>query len=70
MTDRALVSSGKPQRYGSQTFFKDGELVLRPTENPEKLDERRKSLGMIPEVDYLCLLRFSTPGLTSSGATR
>jgi hypothetical protein len=68
MTDRALVSSGKPQRYGSQAFFKDGELVLRPTENPEKLDERRKSIGMMPEADYLCLLRFTTPA--DPGQTR
>jgi len=70
LTDRALVSSGKPQRYGSQAYFKDGELVVRPIENPETLDQRRKSLGMIPEADYLCLLRFNSPGQTVTSSSR
>jgi hypothetical protein len=70
MTDRILVSSGKPQRYGSQTLFKGGELVVQPTEDPEHLDDRRKSLGLIPEADYLCLLRFYTPSQPISDSTR
>jgi hypothetical protein len=59
-TDRLLVASGKPQRYGSQFTMENGELVAQPTEDPANLDRRRKSLGMIPEVDYLCVLRFYT----------
>jgi hypothetical protein len=70
MTDRTLLSSGKPQRYGSQALFKDGEFIVRPTEDPEHLDDRRKSLGLIPEADYLCLLRSYTLGQPGSGSTK
>jgi hypothetical protein len=60
-TDRELISSGQLQRYGTQGVYRDGELVIRPTEDPANLDKRRKSLGMIPEADYVCVLRFYTP---------
>jgi hypothetical protein len=67
--DRALIASGKPQRYGTQGTFKDGELVIQPSEDPAHLDRRRASLGMVPEADYLCLLRFYTLHTPASANT-
>jgi hypothetical protein len=59
-TDRVLLGSGKKQRYGSQTTVENGRFVVLPLERPSKLDQRRKSMHMIPESDYLCVLRFYT----------
>jgi hypothetical protein len=53
--DRALIASGRPQRYGTQVSYKDGVFALLPTEDPGHLDRRRRSLGLIPEADYLCV---------------
>lgn len=69
MIDRTLVSSGKPQRYGSQAFFQDGAMRVRPSEAPGQLEQRRAALGLIPESDYLCILRFYTPGPQSLGSS-
>jgi hypothetical protein len=59
-TDRVLLGSGKKQRYGSQTTVENGRFVVLPLENPSRLDQRRKSMHMIPESDYLCVLSFYT----------
>lgn len=68
--DRALIASGKPQRYGTQVSYKDGIFAVLPTEDPAHLDRRRKSLGLIPEADYLCIDQWvstdHTPGSKAS----
>lgn len=56
-TDRVFLANGQKQRYGTQAIdMPDGQQV-RPVEDPAHLDERRAAMGMIPEEDYLCILR-------------
>lgn len=55
--DRLLVDQGKPQIYGSNFETKEGKLVMSPVEDPKKLDERRKSLGLPPIAEYAKILK-------------
>lgn len=62
--DRVQMNSGHPQRYGTQFKKVDSvrkELELYDTEAPEHLDERRRSVGLMPVSVYqaLFLLSFS-----------
>jgi hypothetical protein len=57
LTDRVLLAMGKPQRYGSQFFVESGKQTLRPTEDVEHVDQRRKNLGLPPLAYYMCALR-------------
>lgn len=62
LTDRVVVAQGKPQRYGSQFTEKDGHRIPRPIEEPiEKLDDRRKAMGMMPFADYRCAMDVMYP---------
>lgn len=47
LADRVLINQGKPQVYGTQ-FYKDrdGQWVPRPIKNTDKLEERRKRVGL------------------------
>lgn len=52
--DRLHLRLGKRQRYGTQ--FKDndkGETVLLPLEDPDKVDEYRKELGIFSLAKYI-----------------
>ena len=54
LTDRVLVRTDRPQRYGSQ-FEADpetGERSLLPVEDPERLNARRAAIGMPPLDGY------------------
>lgn len=51
--DRIARNEKRPQRYGTQGNFVNGEWVPSPIEQPELLDERRKALGMMPMEDYI-----------------
>ena len=53
LTDRVLVGEGKKQKYGTQLSTKDGKLVPNPVEDEDKLDERRKALGLQPMAEYI-----------------
>lgn len=53
LTDRVLVGEGKKQKYGTQLSTKDGKLLPSPVEDEDKLDERRKALGLQPMADYI-----------------
>lgn len=57
LTDRVLLAEGKKQRYGTQFSTVDGELRPRPLENPKRVDERRRSVGLPPMKDYIELLK-------------
>jgi hypothetical protein len=49
LEDRVLVNEGKKQTYGTQLtgkFDRRGEPIPKPIRNPQKLDERRKSVGL------------------------
>jgi hypothetical protein len=52
LTDRILVGRGKKQRFGTQGKWEQGKLVASPIEDPEHVDERRKSVGLEPLAEY------------------
>ena len=52
LTDRVLIHQNRPQRYGTQFKFEDGQLVFHPIEEPETVDERRASVGLPPLEEY------------------
>jgi hypothetical protein len=52
LTDRVLVNEGKPQRYGTQFHTVDGKLQPRPLEDPERVDELRKTVGLSTMKEY------------------
>lgn len=56
LEDRVLTDEGKPQRYGTQFRIVAGELVPYPIEEPETLEERRASVGLMPMAEYVKLL--------------
>jgi hypothetical protein len=49
MKDRILMEEGKPQLYGTQ--IRNGKLYK--LESPERVNERRKEMGMEPIEEYL-----------------
>ncbi|WP_295927004.1 DUF6624 domain-containing protein [uncultured Xanthomonas sp.] len=51
--DRVSLASGKPQLYGTQVQTVDGKTTLRPVEDTENLDARRKQMALGPIKDYL-----------------
>lgn len=55
MEDRVALDQGKKQRYGTQIGMnpKTNKYYLLPLENPERVDQRRSEMGLIPITDYL-----------------
>jgi len=56
LTDRVLVRSGQPQRYGSSFSVVDGRLVADPIEDESTVDVRRAEVGLPPMVEYARVL--------------
>lgn len=56
MFDRIRTHRGEPQRYGTQYSMVDGALRRDPVEDPERLDDRRAGLGLMPIAEYERLL--------------
>lgn len=56
LTDRVLVRSGRPQRYGSSFSIVSGRLVADPIEDEDNVDIRRASVGLPPMAEYAKLL--------------
>jgi endonuclease/exonuclease/phosphatase family metal-dependent hydrolase len=56
LVDRTRIHKGLLQLYGTQASFKDGKLIVDPIEDEEKVDERRKALGLPPLEEYLKML--------------
>jgi hypothetical protein len=52
LTDRVLVADGKKQRYGTQFQLKDGRLEAYPLEDPDRVDERRKTVDLGPLAEF------------------
>jgi hypothetical protein len=44
--DRLRLHQGKKQLYGSSFDFKDGKMVMSPTEDPKTLAKRRAKIGL------------------------
>lgn len=54
--DRVALMDHKPQRYGSQVLCTAGKWSLAPLEDPDHVDERRRSVGITQsEADYVKL---------------
>ncbi|UTH72483.1 DUF6624 domain-containing protein [Chromobacterium sp. IIBBL 290-4] len=53
--DRMLLQEGKPQKYGTQVDAHEGVTVSQPLQDPARLDERRKAVGLPPICQYLQL---------------
>jgi hypothetical protein len=53
LTDRLLVMEGKRQLYGTQLMHGGNGFEPAPIENPDTVDERRKSLGMETLGEYI-----------------
>lgn len=46
LTDRVLINSDKPQLYGTQFYNHKGRLLPKPIKDPDRLDVRRKKMGL------------------------
>lgn len=57
ITDRVLMASGKPQRYGTQFDWFAGEFELPASNKLAEIDSARAKLGLMPLADYVCTLR-------------
>jgi len=56
-TDRILVASGKPQRYGTQFDWFAGNFELPEPRSLAEIDANRSHLGLMPLADYVCTMR-------------
>jgi len=52
LTDRVLVHQNKPQIYGTQLNILNGELVLDPFLDKERVDNRRAEVGLPSMEEY------------------
>jgi hypothetical protein len=57
ITDRVLVASGKPQRYGTQFDWFSSEFKLPEPDKLAAIDTARSQVGLMPLADYVCTLR-------------
>lgn len=54
LEDRVALAEGRRQTFGSQLMSdKDGRYYVRPLEDPDHVDERRKAMGLGPMAEYL-----------------
>ena len=53
LTDRVRVNTGRKQIYGTQVRFVGDEAQPKPLEDPERVDELRREVGLTPLADYL-----------------
>ena len=56
-TDRVLVASGKPQRYGTQFDWFAGDFKLPEANRLAEIDAERNRLSLMPLADYVCTIR-------------
>ena len=66
LEDRVLLARGEAQVYGTQVEQVDGKWQPRSVVDPEKLDERRKAVGLPPIADYLKLVERMQSGARES----
>lgn len=54
LTDRIALNAGRPQEYGTQLSYKAvGEAFPRNLRDPQRVNQRRKALGMPALEEYL-----------------
>ena len=56
--DRVKINSGQPQRYGTQMTLDSLKMSYepKPVEEPDKLNERRKQVGLSPIEVYIKIM--------------
>jgi hypothetical protein len=53
LSDRVRLQHGQKQLYGTQyVTLKEGECMRAPLEDPDHVDERRKSVGLPTILEY------------------
>ncbi|WP_426733077.1 DUF6624 domain-containing protein [Myxococcus faecalis] len=52
LTDRVLVNTGKPQRYGTQMEEVNGQMEPKNLEDPANVDARRAAVGLGTMEEY------------------
>lgn len=57
LVDDVAVTEERPQVYGTNFECRDGVYQPKPTEDPERLNERRAALGMNTIEDYAATIR-------------
>jgi hypothetical protein len=62
LQDRVLMRRGKPQLYGTQFLGVGGKIHAHPISDPERVDERRASVGLGPFAEYEAQIRGRTAG--------
>ena len=53
LADDVLANEGKLQLYGTNFRFDGDRIALQPTQDPARLDERRRKLGLPPIAVYM-----------------
>ncbi|MEU2227027.1 DUF6624 domain-containing protein [Streptomyces sp. NPDC018347] len=67
--DRALITNGHAQEYGTQLLLRAGGIELCPLRAPESLDERRATVGLPPiAVALKAVHRRYTPSCSADDA--
>ena len=56
LTDRVLVNEGKPQIYATQFRTVDGKSEPLPMIEPDRVDQRRATMGLQPLNEYRKLM--------------
>ncbi len=56
LLDRILVGDGRPQVYGTQATWTDGQLTFEPIEDEANVDVRRAEIGLPSLAEYRELL--------------
>lgn len=59
--DRVAYFEGRPQLFGTNFDWSEGELRPTPIEDPKFLDERRKAYGLPPIAETLFKISQSAP---------
>ncbi len=57
LVDRVRIAAGRKQLYGTQVDFDGTRWVVRNVEEPERLEQRRKALGLEPLDVYLRMVQ-------------
>jgi hypothetical protein len=57
LEDRVRVAASRPQRYGTQFTWSNGQLCPYDVEDPGRLDERRAAAGLDSIAAYTARLR-------------
>ena len=55
--DRLRLHQGKKQLYSSGFDFKEGKMVMSPTEDMKNLDKRRAKIGLPPLAELIKMMK-------------